>query len=96
MVEKDEKANSNSDVSETSSIKQVVSTFCSYTTAHGLGRLAESRSVIRRVTWSLFCIGALVMFVLQTKNLFVIYLSRPVTTVVNVHHEREIRSRHSY
>ena len=31
--------------------------------------------------------GALTMFVLQVYNLFVIYLSRPVSTVVKVEHE---------
>lgn len=88
MMEKDGKAHSTKDVaSKQPSIKQVLSNFCGYTTAHGLGRLAESRNGIRRIAWSLFCIGALVMFVLQIKNLFLIYLSRPVATVVNVHHE---------
>ena len=69
------------------SIKKVISEFCGYTTAHGLGRLADGAGIFRRVAWSLFCIGALVMFVLQTYNLFVIYLRRPVSTVVNVQHE---------
>lgn len=88
MMEKDGKAHSTKDVaSKQPSIKKVLSNFCGYTTAHGLGRLAESSTVIRRIAWSLFCIGALVMFVLQIKNLFLIYLSRPVATVVNVHHE---------
>ncbi|CAH3105581.1 unnamed protein product [Porites lobata] len=90
-MEKDGKAHSTKDVaSKQPSIKQVLSNFCGYTTAHGLGRLAESRNVIRRIAWSLFCIGALVMFVLQIKNLFLIYLSRPVATVVNVHHESRV------
>lgn len=69
------------------SIKEVISNFCGYTTAHGLGRLADGGGVFRRITWSLFCIGALVMFVVQTYNLFVIYLSRPVSTVVTVQHD---------
>lgn len=69
------------------SVKEVISTFCGYTTAHGLGRLADGGGIFRRVSWSLFCVGALVMFIVQTYNLFVIYLSRPVTTVVNVQHE---------
>ncbi len=69
------------------SIKKVISDFCGYTTAHGLGRLADGGGIFRRVAWSLFCIGALVMFALQTYNLFVIYLRRPVSTVVNVQHE---------
>lgn len=69
------------------SIKEVISNFCGYTTAHGLGRLADGGGVFRRITWSLFCIGALVMFVVQTYNLFVIYLSRPVSTVVSVQHD---------
>ena len=70
-----------------SSIKRLLGEFCHYTTAHGLGRLSESKNIISRLTWSLFCIGASIMFVLQVYNLFVIYLSRPVSTVVKVEHE---------
>lgn len=77
----------NAIVTKKPSIKKVISDFCGYTTAHGLGRLADGGGIFRRVAWSLFCIGALVMFVLQTYNLFVIYLRRPVSTVVNVQHE---------
>ena len=69
------------------SVKEVVSNFCGYTTAHGLGRLADGGGAFRRISWSLFCIGALVMFVVQTYNLFAIYLRRPVSTVVNVQHD---------
>ncbi|XP_015764092.1 PREDICTED: degenerin deg-1-like [Acropora digitifera] len=73
------------------SIKDVLTNFCGYTTAHGLGRLAESQGAFRRATWSLFCFGALTMFVIQIYNLFLIYLGRPVATVVNVHHESNVR-----
>ena len=69
------------------SVKEVISNFCGYTTAHGLGRLADGGGIFRRVSWTLFCVGAMAMFIVQTKNLFVIYLSRPVTTVVTVNHE---------
>lgn len=69
------------------SVKEVISSFCGYTTAHGLGRLADGGGVFRRITWSLFCIGALTMFVVQTYNLFAIYLRRPVSTVVTVQHD---------
>ena len=65
----------------------MISTFCGYTTAHGLGRLADGGGVFRRIAWSLFCIGALTMFVVQTYNLFAIYLRRPVSTVVTVQHD---------
>lgn len=65
----------------------MISTFCGYTTAHGLGRLADGGGVFRRIAWSLFCIGALTMFVVQTYNLFAIYLRRPVSTVVSVQHD---------
>ena len=88
MTSQDEEADSKKmAVDPKPSIKEVITQFCGYTTAHGLGRLAESQSVFRRVSWSLFCIGALTMFVIQMYNLFLIYLSRPVATVVNVHHE---------
>ena len=70
-----------------SSVRRLLEEFCSYTTAHGLGRLSESKNIISRLTWSLFCIGASIMFVLQVYNLFLIYLSRPVSTVVKVEHE---------
>ena len=74
-------------VSKKPSVKEVISTFCGYTTAHGLGRLADGGGVFRRLAWSLFCIGALTMFVVQTYNLFAIYLRRPVSTVVTVQHD---------
>ena len=69
------------------SIRRLLEKFCGYTTAHGLGRLSESKNIISRLAWSLFCIGALTMFVLQVYNLFLIYLSRPVSTVVKVEHD---------
>ena len=69
------------------SFRRLLSDFCGYTTAHGLGRLSESNNVISRLTWSLFCIGASTMFVLQVYNLFSIYSSRPVSTVVKVEHD---------
>lgn len=69
------------------SIRSLLGQFCGYTTAHGLGRLSESKNIISRLTWSLFCVGASTMFVLQVYNLFLIYLSRPVSTVVKVEHE---------
>ena len=73
----------------------MISTFCGYTTAHGLGRLADGGGVFRRIAWSLFCIGALTMFVVQTYNLFAIYLRRPVSTVVSVQHD-SVSIRHVY
>ena len=88
MTLQDEEANSKMALDrKQASIKDVLTNFCGYTTAHGLGRLAESQGAFRRATWSLFCFGALTMFVIQIYNLFLIYLSRPVATVVNVQHE---------
>lgn len=69
------------------SIKRLLAEFCDYTTAHGLSRLSASRNICSRLIWSLFCMGAFTMFVMQVYNLFVIYLSRPVSTVVKVEHE---------
>lgn len=69
------------------SLKLLLNDFCSYTTAHGLGRLSESSNVVSRLIWSLFCIGASTMFVLQVYNLFSIYLSHPVSTTIKVEHE---------
>lgn len=57
------------------SVKEVISNFCGYTTAHGLGRLADGGGIFRRVSWTLFCVGAMVMFIVQTKNLC--YLPQP-------------------
>ena len=87
MKLQDEVAESKTTVDKKPSIKQEITRFCSYTTAHGLGRLAESGGFFHRTAWSVFCIGALIMFVIQLYNLFLMYLSRPVATVVNVHHE---------
>ena len=70
------------------SVRKLLGDFCGYTTAHGLGRLSESKNIFSRLAWSLFCIGASTMFVLQVYNLLLIYLSRPVSTLFKVEHER--------
>ena len=68
------------------STNQILHEFAGYTTAHGLNRLVESVGVIRKLVWATFCLGAFVMFLLQTHRLFKQYLARPVATTVTVEH----------
>ena len=67
--------------------KELVKDFCSYTTTHGVGRLAEARTLFSRSIWTIFILGAFAMFIFQTYGLFKLYLSRPVSTVVKVKHK---------
>ena len=69
------------------STRELLSEFCGYTTAHGLGRLSQSNNNLTRFVWSLFCIGAFTVFIMEVYSLLGLYLSRPVTTVVKVEHE---------
>ena len=61
--------------------------FCSYTTAHGFGRLVKARTVFWRVFWVAACISARSLFVLQVCTLAKEYSRRPVQTRVDVEHE---------
>ena len=67
--------------------KELVKDFCSYTTTHGVGRLAEAKTLFSRSIWTVFILGAFAMFFFQTYGLFTLYLSRPVSTVVKVKHK---------
>ena len=75
------------DDKETQTPKELVKDFCSYTTTHGIGRLAEAKTVFSRLIWTVFILGAFAMFFFQTYGLFTLYLSRPVSTVVKVRHK---------
>ena len=72
---------------KTPPIRELLADFCGYTTAHGLGRLSQSNNTFTRLVWTMFCLGTSTVFVLQVYNLFVIYWSKPVSTVVKVEHE---------
>ena len=75
------------DIEETQTPKELVKDFCSYTTTHGVGRLAEAKTLFSRSIWTVFILGAFTMFFFQTYGLFTLYLSRPVSTVVKVRHK---------
>ncbi|XP_022797297.1 degenerin deg-1-like [Stylophora pistillata] len=66
--------------------KELVKNFCGYTTTHGVGRLAEAKTLFSRFIWTVFILGAFAMFIFQTHGLFTLWLSRPVATVVKVKH----------
>ena len=66
--------------------KELIKDFCGYTTTHGIGRLAEARTLFSRFIWTIFILGAFTMFIFQTHGLFTLWLSRPVATVVKVKH----------
>ena len=78
---------SKKDNKETQTPKELVKDFCSYTTTHGVGRLAEAKTLFSRSIWTVFILGAFAMFFFQTYGLFTLYLSRPVSTVVKVKHK---------
>ena len=75
------------DDKETQTPKELVKDFCSYTTTHGVGRLAQAKTLFSRLIWTVFILGAFTMFFFQTYGLFTLYLSRPVSTVVKVKHK---------
>lgn len=66
------------------STKEVIKEFCSYTTTHGVGRLAGTKTRFSRFIWIAFVLGAFAMFFYQAHGLFTLYFSRPVSTVVNI------------
>lgn len=60
-----------------------------YTTAHGYGRVAAaSESRPRRWFWLLACAFAFGVFTYQFHELTVQFLSRPLKTGTQIHHER--------
>lgn len=62
--------------------------FCGYTTAHGLGRLVDSKSYVRRLFWVMACLGAFTMFTSQVISLAEQYLSKPVETYITMKYVR--------
>ena len=70
------------DGEEPQSPKELIKEFCSYTTTHGVGRLAEAKTLFSRSIWTVFILGAFAMFIYQTCGLFNLYLRRPVSTAV--------------
>ena len=68
-------------------VSELLSEFCGYTTAHGLGRLSQSKNAFTRLVWSLFCVAAFTIFVIEVYSLLDLYLSKPVSTIVKVEHE---------
>ena len=60
--------------------------FSGYTTAHGFGRLVESKSYVRKVFWVMACLGAFTMFSCQVVWLAQDYISKPVETYITLKH----------
>ena len=60
--------------------------FCGYTTAHGFGRLVESKSHVRKTFWVMACLGAFTMFSCQVIWLAQDYISKPVETYITMKH----------
>ena len=73
---------------ESKSFRKLVLNFMGYTSAHGIGRLAESKTIFWKIFWSLVCMGAFGMFIYQATGLFQQYLSKPVATSVSVTFEK--------
>ena len=69
-------------------LKQLLHNFMSYTTAHGIGRLADAKGIFWKIFWTAVCLGAFGMFLSQTIGLFKLYLSKPVSTTVKMTFEK--------
>ncbi|XP_068684972.1 amiloride-sensitive sodium channel subunit alpha-like [Montipora foliosa] len=77
-------ADSDKDSTIPRSTTEIIRDFGNYTTTHGVGRLAEAKTIFSRLIWTTFILGAFSMFIYQTRGLFQLYLSRPVSTLVQV------------
>lgn len=73
---------------ESKSFKKLLLNFMGYTSAHGIGRLADSKNLFWKIFWSLVCMGALTMFTYQLIGLLKQFLSKPVTTSVSITFEK--------
>ena len=62
--------------------------FCGYTTAHGFGRLVESKSFVRKLFWVMALLGAFTMFTCQVVWLAEDYIRKPVETYIAIKHVR--------
>ena len=71
---------------EQPSAKELLKEFSSYTTTHGIGRLAVTKTRLSRLLWTGFILGAFAMFFVQVYDLFDLYYSRPVSTAINLRH----------
>ncbi|CAB3990394.1 degenerin deg-1-like, partial [Paramuricea clavata] len=78
----------NSDEKE--NIPKLIRNFLGYTTAHGFSRLEGSEGVFWKIFWALVCVGSFGMFTYQVRGLFLLYLSRPVTTSVRITFEKQV------
>ena len=82
-----QEASRNSPTSNINAVIGRLKDFCSYTTAHGLGRLVEARNLFWRLFWVTACISAMTMFLIQVYALQKEYYKRPVKTRIDVQHE---------
>lgn len=78
----------NTDKGDDGSTNEKLKDFCGYTTAHGFGRLVESKSYVRKVFWVMACLGAFSMFTCQVIWLAQDYISKPVETYITMKHVR--------
>ena len=78
----------NEEKTSTSQTIEKLKDFCGYTTAHGLGRLVESKGYVRKVFWVMACLGAFSMFASQVISLAQQYVSRPVETYISMKYVR--------
>ena len=73
---------------DSKSFKKLIYNFMGYTSAHGVGRLAESKTVFWKIFWSLVCMGAFGMFIYQGIGLLEQFISKPVSTTVSITFEK--------
>ena len=69
---------------EETTSKKILLKFMGHTSAHGIGNIAHSKTILWKIFWTFVCLGALGMFIYQVYCLFLLYLSRPISTSVQI------------
>ena len=74
--------------SDDKTLKTLICDFLGYTTAHGVARLADAKTTFLKIFWTVVCLGATAMFLVQVKGLFGQYLLKPVSTSIKINFEK--------
>ena len=74
------------------SVSGLIKGFASSTTAHGVGRIAESSDFRFRVTWFLVWLGVMISFTIMVVKLSLLYASKPVSTSISIVYEEVMKA----
>ena len=69
---------------EKKSARELLKSYCSTTTAHGLGQVGNTSNIWLQVFWVSIFIGAAIGCIIQAIPLVKRFLSRPVTTKITL------------